>query len=243
MIEVADKQFSDTSVESNDPALDATEVRFSIRALLIVTACVAVGTTALGAFLRQFPKEAQLRLLLYWGLLAIILIMLILYHAWRRRTSERQAGRTHFVLTRYNYFLPRSVRWATIIPGTLLLLVAPLYWAYGSFSVAENKPGAWSNAFNWPAIYSVAMCGSGLTLLWWRRVKLTENGVLIRNRFVPWGNCTRWYWDACNKHVIVIQMKTPTRMAARTSPEDRDGIESLLRYEVAERPAKPSTLR
>jgi hypothetical protein len=243
MSEVADEQFLETSTKSNDPALDETEVRFSIRALLIVTACVAVGTTALGAFLRQFPKEAQLRLLLYWGLLAITVIALILHHARRRRNSERQAGRTHFVLTRHSYFLPQSARWAAIIPGTLLLLVPPVYWVFGSFLIAENKPGAWSNAFNWPAIYSVAMCGSGLTLLWWRRIKLTENGVLLRNRFIPWGDCTRWYWDACNKHVIVIQMKTPARMAARTSPEDRDAIESLLRYEVAERPAKPSTLR
>ena len=46
------------SSKSAEPT-DATEVRFSIRAMLIVMAVVAVATSALTAFIRPFPTDLR----------------------------------------------------------------------------------------------------------------------------------------------------------------------------------------
>ena len=78
---------------------DATEVRFSIRAVLIVTALLAVCLSALGAFIRHFPADVQPRLVVLWGTLAAFLIGLVAYHARRRYVAEQQAGACYFRLS------------------------------------------------------------------------------------------------------------------------------------------------
>ena len=49
---------------------EATDVRFSIRAMLIVMAVVAVATSAVAAYIRSFPADLRMELTLYWGVLA-----------------------------------------------------------------------------------------------------------------------------------------------------------------------------
>jgi hypothetical protein len=225
----------------DEASVDATEVRFSIRALLVATAYVAIGTTALGAFLRRFPPEAQVRLFLYWGLLALIFISLILYHARRRQIAERRAGRVLFSLVPHSYLLPRNARWATVAAGLLLLIAAPLAWVLGSFAVAKTKIADWISVIDLPAVgiaaANIGASGTGLTILWWRRVKFATNGVLIRNRFIAWKNYPRWYWDAFNNNVVVLESTRSTaneRIAAKTNAEGRSAIEALLTDKIGE---------
>jgi hypothetical protein len=70
-----------------------------------------------------------------------------------------------------------------------------------------------------------------MSFLWWRRILMTENGLIVRNNFVPWEHCQRWYWDACNKDVAVIA--TSKSIAMRIPDSERDKIEALLDTHIA----------
>ena len=92
----------------SEPSHDVTEVRFGMRSMLIAMAVVAVVMTALGAFVRQFPAEAELRLAIYWGILALMLLAIFAYTGRKRYRAERQAGHVHFRLVPHSYFFPRA---------------------------------------------------------------------------------------------------------------------------------------
>ena len=222
---------SDSENQVETVPRDATEVRFGMRAMLIVMAVVAVATTALGAFIRHFPNDVQLRLSAYWGILAAILAGLIAFYARQRYLAERKAGHVLFLLTPHSYFIPRAPGLASVVAGTLLLAVAPAMWIVGSFAIAlSNSWEHWFRAMNWSAFYSLIATGTGVTIFWWRRIRLAEYGLVIRNRFVPWENC-RWYWDACNKNVLVFEFDVNNRhgsMAVKVPAEDRAAAETLL---------------
>lgn len=223
---------SEKTADATSPR-DATEVRFSIRSALIAMAVVAVVTTALGAFIRQFPTDAQLRLAIYWGFLAAILLALFAYHARRRYVAESKAGRVLFELVRHSYFLPNAPRLATTLVGIVSLLAAPVVWIDGSYSIAIGSP---LHLSSWQFIYATAACvatsGAGITYFWWRRVRLAENGLVLRSRFIPWEACSRWYWEACSKDVAVISCQPRSNIALRVPPQDREAIVALLEKTV-----------
>jgi Domain of unknown function (DUF5673) len=209
---------------------DATEVRFGMRAMLIVMSVVAVATGGLGAFIRHFPPNARPQLAAYWGILGVAVIGLIAYHARRRYVVERQAGHVLFLLEQHSYFLPHAPGLATIIGASLLLAFAPLMWVVGSFAIAEGDWWLWSNPSGiWSTSYCLIAAGTGITLLWWRRVRIAEHGLVVRSKFVPWENCRRWYWDACNKDVVVLESPQFKRVAVKVPAEVRAAIESLLK--------------
>lgn len=87
-----------------------TDVRFSIRFFLIVTAVVAIAATALGAFIRQFSAIAQSRLILYWLLLFIAVGVIVAYVSFRRYRAEKQAGRLIPSVQRLNGGFPNRER-------------------------------------------------------------------------------------------------------------------------------------
>ena len=222
--------FPDLRSPGSPTPRDATEVRFGMRAMLMVMAAVAVVTTALGAFVRHFPKDVQLRLSVFWGILAVILAGLIAFHARRRYVAERQAGRVLFLLAPHSYFIPRAPGFARAVAGALLLAVAPAVWIVGSFEIAYGD--LWSVWFHPSGIINtingLIATGTGVTILWWRHVRLAEKGIVLRSRFIPWGGGLRWYWDACNKDVIVLESPKFKRVAAKVPNADRKAVDMLL---------------
>jgi hypothetical protein len=191
---------------------------------------VAVVTSGLGAFIRHFPPDARPRLAAYWGFLAVVLVGLIAYHARRRYVAERQAGHVLFLLEQHSYFLPRAPGLARVFGASLLLAFAPFMWVVGSFAIVDGDWSVlWFNPVGvWSTLYCLIAAGSGITLLWWRRVRLAEHGLVIRSKFVPWEHCRRWYWDACSKCVVVLESPQFKRVAVEVPAEDRAAIESLL---------------
>jgi hypothetical protein len=59
---------------------------------------------------------------------------------------------------------------------------------------------------------------------------VAENGLIIRNRFVPWEKCQRWYWDACSKNVAVILTGKST--ALRVPVEKRAELVAMLEGKI-----------
>jgi hypothetical protein len=213
---------------------DATEVRFSIRALLVWMAVLAVVLSALGAFIRTFPPEARLRIAGYWGVLAVTLCVMIAYVAHRRYAAERKAGAVHFRLATHSYFFPRFPAWGRALGGIACLMVAPAFWIIGSYSLVKDRFNLFT-ALNPSSFGLFVATAGGISILWWRRVTLAENGVIWRKDFFPWSVCRRWYWDACYRDVAVIDAGG-IPLALRVPEEARAEVAALLERQVRAKP-------
>jgi hypothetical protein len=214
---------------------DTTEVRFSIRSLLVAMAVMAVVTSALGAFIRHFPPEAHWRLAIYWGILAAILLAMFAYMARNRYQAERLAGHVLYRLVPHSYFFPRAPGCAITLAGTACLAFAPALWVAYSFSIADPNGVGWWRSIDFNAVYAIFAAGVGISIFWWRRIIVAENGFIKRNDFIPWDDCARWYWDACNKNVAVIATNTHGQIVVKVPAERRPAIEALLSERVTKK--------
>jgi hypothetical protein len=233
-----------THANSTAVSAEPTDVRFSTRSMLVIMAVTAVAATALGSFLRCFPAEAQLRLWIWWGSLIAVMAAIVAISARLRFRAEKKAGRVLFQLAPHSYFFPKAPRLAACLIGALLLASAPAFWVFGSFFVAKPNPKEWTQMLNWGTFYSLVGSGSGMTYLWWHgRIRLAENGVVIRHEFVPWQNCKSYYWDACYPNILVMQLNRPT--AVCVPAETRDAVTDLLKAKLGDDANRrlPSALR
>lgn len=208
-----------------------TEVRFSIRAMLIVMAVVAVALASLSAFIRQFPPEARLRLAIYWGLLIVALLMLFAYHVWRRMCAEQQAGQTLVRLSRYSRLLPNSPVASATIRGVLALAAAPVLWIGGSYVLADQS-GSWLNFANFGTLTCLYISGAGLTYFWWQLVQICDNGIIYRNQFAPWGTCRRWYCEERRTSALVIEISGHGQLIAVVPRDQNEIIKSILNQKM-----------
>jgi len=214
--------------EPNDRAgsLNDTEVRFSVRSLLILTAVIAATTSVVAAFIRSFPPNDQLRVALYWGVTAAFLLGLVICHARWRFAAERKAGKVHFLFHRHSYFFPRAPWLAAAAFAAFSLVASLIIGAVMSIGVADKRQ--W---FRLDAILFVLMFATpGIVAVWWRRIRLAEHGIVVRSEFVRWEDC-RWYWDACNKDVLVINSSRNGEFgsaAMRIPIEQREPVLALL---------------
>jgi hypothetical protein len=204
----------------------ATDVQFSTRSLLIIMAVVAVAATSLGVFIRSFPEDVRLSLAAYWSFLIVTIIGVIIYHARKRYIAEQQAGRVLFILPTHSYFLPRIPQASRLILATLFLIIGPALWIENSLLIAQ---GDWKLVWiSYCTYLGPVTTGTGITMFWWRNVRLAERGVVIRSKFVPWVKTKHWYWDACDKNVVVIESREFGKIAAIVEPKDRSGVDSRL---------------
>jgi hypothetical protein len=210
-------------------ASDATDARFGIRTVLIVMTVLAVVFTALSAFIRHFPAAVQLRISIFWCVQGALVVAVIIYHMRRRYLAESKAGHVLFAPYTHSYFLPRARGVARIGIAIFLLAMSLLYWIGLSYSMAASAPNQYQLWFD---PYGLCAIAGGLTCLWWQRVRLAENGIVIRSRFIPWSVCRRWFWDACNHNVAVINSEPQTHIALVVTPKERTGIETLLTRNV-----------
>jgi hypothetical protein len=222
-------------IRQNVPEDDATEVRFGMRSVMIVMTGVALVLTVIGVQIRRFPADTQLRLSIYWGVFAALLLVMCLIYARRRYEAEKNAGRILFQFTPHSYFLPRVPRFAAILVGVSLVFFGLIIWAAGASAIAENDwlssvgKGAWQLIF-----CAVLPAATGIKFLWWhRKVRFCENGVLVRDKSLPWNTYRRFYWDAYYRKVIVVQWSEGGNTAVRVPRNERERVEAMLQEKAA----------
>lgn len=218
----------DRTVVLSSAQSDATEVRFGIRAMLITMAAIAVATSVFGAILRQVPQDARLPLAAYWGGLTTIAIGVAVSVAWSRYRAERVAGSALYRLVPHSYMFPRAPDFAMTLSGICLLLTAALVGIITSVPVADLTAADWWKMLNFNPVYALIPFGAGISVLWWRRVLVTDSGLLVRNNHIAWERCRRWYWDACNKNVAVIASDNHKSIVVKVPAEVSAAIQSLL---------------
>ena len=64
-------------------------------------------------------------------------------------------------------------------------------------------------------------------------MRVCEQGVVVRQTFVPWSACRRWYWDACYRDVIVMEFNHNPKVALKVKEEEREAVEAFLESKVS----------
>ena len=224
----------------------STDVRFSLQSAFWIMAFVGVASAAVGAFIRQFPADARPRLVLYWAILIVSLIGLLYFKARDRYRAEQAAGRRLFEFQPHSYFFPGMPNVARLVFGFVLLMSGVLVWMFVSVMLAEPKFRVSFLMIAWTSMWGAMGSAGGVVYLWWnRRIHFCEHGIVVRDRFRPWADCVRFYWDACNKNVLVAQWQSATRgngsVAVRVPVDDREAVAALVAENVAANSAKKHT--
>jgi hypothetical protein len=213
---------------------EPTDVRYSTRSLLLAMVAAAVTFPGLSAFIRHFPSDARPRLIGFWLVLVAMLGACVAYNARRRYLAEKHAGAVRFRLTPHSYYLPRVPALARTAVGAVLLLSAPSYWVGISFLVAERPGQLWSMYLGWQTYVMILASASGMSYLWWHHnVRVCDEGLVVRQTFVPWSKFHRWYWDACDRTVIVLDRKSDRLIAMKVPDEDREAVAAFLESKIS----------
>jgi hypothetical protein len=216
-----------------------TEVRFSVRSLLILMAVVAPATALLGFALRHVDEASQSRFALCSGCAVLIFIAGAVHFAWRRRRAELLAGHVFFELVAHSYFLPRWPRVASMLAGVALLLCfLPALMAVYFVATGAVPAFNWANITMYVVLYwylyGMWRPITGLTYIWWGgRFRFCEHGIVIRHKFVPWERLAsfyRFYWDAVDRNVCVLERQANRTGMRQPPPKPSVAIREGWRY-------------
>jgi hypothetical protein len=220
------------------PNLDfpPTEVRFSIRSLLIWTVVVATLATVAHFLLQRYDRDAQLRMFAYWASALVVVIFALGYFAIARFRAEQKAGRVLFTFVPHSYFFPHWPRFAAAFCGSLLLLMLVPLWFAGTYQAAQSNSVLEALGKSWQPLASMSLwgwsCFAGITYLWWgRKIQFCQHGIVVRHQFLPWEMIHRHYWDACTKNARVLETQVGRfrRIAVIVPPEKREAVEAALK--------------
>lgn len=213
----------DTTVTDN--RLPPTDVRFGMRALLVLMGGVAIAAALFGILLRKIPEEFQTLSTVICGGIAAVLTGCFIYAGWRRRLLEMRAGTPRFVLVPHSYLFPHAPRLGSKLIGITAILYGVSVLVFVGFMFGERFSGRLGATLAWNSMYAIMAVLFGVSMLWWNRaVHLCDDGLLLRNQFVPWSKLQRYYWDACDRDVIVLD----TWLAVHVPVEDRTAVEQFV---------------
>lgn len=222
--------------------LPPTDVRFGMRAALLIMGCVALAASVVGVVLRKLPESAQPQLVVILMVVAAALVGCVANVARKRRQLERLAGVPRFVLNPHSYLFPRVPRLAARLGGVAALAYSIPVLIFAGYMIWELPAMRMLPTMVWTSLYALAACSFGISVLWWNRgVRICDEGVLVRHQFIPWSDNRRQYWDGCYRDVMVLEWQRYIRVAVRVPAEERERVEKFVRERIAEAKSAEST--
>lgn len=231
---------STAAPETSADRLPPTDVRFSVRALLILMLCVAIVAAVFGFVLRSLPLAARAPAVGSLVVVGLVLIACAAYAARERRSVERLAGTPRFTFTPHSYLFPGAPRIAARLAGAIAMLYGVGYLlGIGALAWESNRLPAIGTILSHLA-YSVMAISFGIGALWWNRdVRLSDDGVLLSNQLIPWSDHQRHYWDACRRDAMVLEWQKHGRTAFCVPTEDRDAVAAYVNERITTAKAPP----
>lgn len=228
---------STAPTETTADRLPPTDVRFSLRGMLLLTCCVAVAAALYGTLLRQLPDSARWPASLAMVVIAVTVAACLAYVARARHRVERLAGAPRFVLPHYSYLFPRAPRLAATLLGFTSLAFGLGTLALVPIILWDEKLRPSSMSLAWNGMYALMAVAFGISTLWWNRdARLCQDGVLVRSRLVPWSKNRRRYWGACHRDVVVLEWETSPRTSPRTALRvpivDHDAVATFIAVRI-----------
>lgn len=210
----------------------STDVRFSLRSLLIATVLVAVVASVLGQVFRNVAPAERTRVIAQWGICAAFVGLFIGNHMRNRYRLERDAGRKLLELSPRVRYLPSGKSWTRFVGGAFLIALGPLYLLLVVNAPLQPKMPMglqfWSYFF--PGFLSAGAISGGVAQVWWNRaVQLRENGALYGLRLLRWDHVTNFRWESELLHLEgVDQRHNDVRFTGVVPADIREAVETVL---------------
>ena len=224
---------------SHDQPTEPTDVRFTMRALVIVTIVVAVVAAVLGPFFRIVAPEDRTQVAVHWGICLTLAAGWLVYYARTRYLLERRAGRMLAGLPKYSRQFSSDNRWANRLGGAAMIVL-------GLFNIAvlANDAGNASGIFGavWsylvPKLIGSCLVAYGITLVWWHgTVQLRERGALYGLRILRWYCVTNCHWVTYAESRLrlegIDQRHADIQLEMVVPSADREAIKAVLDERLA----------
>jgi hypothetical protein len=190
----------DQSIASPGEA-ETTDVRFSLRSLLIVTVVVAVTAALLGPYIRNLSPDERAPVGAMWAVCITMAAAAIGYQARLRYRLERDAGKRLISLPLHGKKLGANASNSLYVIGGLAIACGVLYLLGENvaFHLRQNRPSAISSlvfAILLRAGLSAMFMVYGISIIWWgRSVQLREHGALRGLHLLRWDHVTNCHWS------------------------------------------------
>jgi hypothetical protein len=221
-----------------DTAAPHSDVRFSIRTLLLTMVGVAIVAAIVGHNFRRLDSSDRASVARFWGVCTGIVILWVGWSAWTRIRLERAAGQLHYALLPAGTWF-RTVRpWRTVAGGLLCILLGTYYLAI--FSWGAPAQTALGGAV-FLGVFVAFLMVMGIKTIWWNRtMQIRENGLLRGLRLLRWSHVTRHRWDSLGKfkllegdvHCLIIEgvdhRHKDLHFRVSVPTADRPAIEAIL---------------
>jgi hypothetical protein len=237
---------SDDARQPTEPVTEPTEAQFTIRALFVAMAVVAVLAAIAGAIVRRVDPDTRIRLLLGWGMWLMVSLLWIAYAAHRRRAAEKLAGRALLRVPLFDEAIPHATvarRWSNVASSIILTLF--MLTAF-SFNLTSLPPGSIGPGIVWSfammGLLGVFLTSRLVTTFWWRtNVRFGELGILWDRRVMLWDHVV--YCDYCDFARSRLQINGIDQnnidlgLEVVVPQESREVLDTILKSKFVAKPA------
>jgi hypothetical protein len=175
-------------------ASEPTDVRFSIRALLVATIAVAVMAAVLGPNFRGIPAGQRMPVAALWGLCLVVTLLQVARLAWRRYRLEFAAGRRIVSAPWGGTYSGHAGQWGVFLGAGFAVGVGILnqLLVHQKIALTSTRLDQFFDFAIAPLISGTCIA-FGIGLVWWQRTaQFREHGLLYGLRFMPWTHVTHW---------------------------------------------------
>jgi hypothetical protein len=216
-------------------ASEPSDVRFSMRALLLMMVGVAVAAAALGPHFRGLKPEDRGPVAALWVGTGLVVLALVTRHARTRYQLEKDAGSKILALEPRGRWISHHRLWVTVLNGCVII-------AFGLFQMLRI-PSPDQTIFPMLIRGGIgALCITlGIVFIWWnQKVQLRANGALYGLRFLQWNHITAHRWQELALMLEgVDQLHRDAQFHMNVSLADRPMVAELLRSKLIARDGPP----
>jgi hypothetical protein len=192
--------------------VQSTDVRFSLRSLLILMSVVALLSAAIGPYFRGMDPSKQVRVASLWGVCFLFAATQLGRLARRRYLLEKAAGNKLVELRPGGRYLQRAQPWL-VYPAGGLLIAFGLLWQFLDSQLISLPSNNFATLQNWYRylfllfLYgwlSGTFIARGVATIWWNRtIQLREHGVLHGVRLLRWNHITDCRWSRWTSNLSI----------------------------------------
>ncbi len=212
------------STKSPEPL--ESQMRFTLRGMLIATAAAAVCLAAVAPRFQQWNAEQRKAFLLVLGQAAAGVGAGIAIACTLRLRAERHAGPVRFRLP------AREPTFGDLSPPALVLAMVVVRLVLAVWSDDSPLPSEFPDV---PTLMLGFVFASLLLRVWWGMdgMELCDGGVLTSGVLQSWQSIRSFRWGASNPNLLVLTQRWRT-FTAHANPADRPAIEKFLASRLAE---------
>ena len=228
---------SDDSPANAPP--EPTDVRFNLRALVIVTVVVALVAAVLGPYFRSFSPDDRPRVAVRWGICLASVAGWLAYYARTRYLLERRAGPVLGSLHKYSRQFSGDNRWAIRLGSGAMFAMGLFYIAVlANHSSIPRNTSQFVFLYLFPALIGGYSIAYGITLIWWHRtVQFREHGALYGIRLLHWDSVTDCHWETPTgsrmKLEGIDQRRRDLQLEMVVPIADREAVRAILDERLA----------